>query len=132
MHRAEVINRLKTHADAIRAFGVTELYLYGSAARDEVGVESDIDLFVDVDYDRFGFVAFMDLREFMRNVFGRRVDLTTRNALHPDLKEDIVRSAIKVFDEEGRFARGLVATDQPKPLVFAQHRNAGFLGLVEF
>jgi uncharacterized protein len=132
MHRSEVINRLRTHADAIRAFGVTELYLYGSAARDEVGVESDIDLFVDVDYDRFGFVAFMDLREFMRNVFGRRVDLTTRNALHPDLKEDIVRSAIKVFDEEGRFARGLVATDQPQPLVFAQHRNAGFRGLVEF
>lgn len=100
MHRAEVINRLRTHADAIRAFGVTELYLYGSAARDEVRLESDIDLFVDVDYDRFGFVAFMDLREFMRSVFGRRVDLTTRNALHPDLKEDIVRSAIKVFDEE--------------------------------
>lgn len=100
MHRAEVIDRLRTHAEAIRAFGVTELYLYGSAARNEAGAESDIDLFVDVDYDRFGFVAFMDLREFMRNVFGRRVDLTTRNALHPDLKEDIVRSAIKVFDEE--------------------------------
>jgi predicted nucleotidyltransferase len=100
MHRAEVIDRLRTHAEAIRAFGVTELYLYGSAARDEVGAESDIDLFVDVDYDRFGFVAFMDLREFMRNVFGRKVDLTTRNALHPDLKADIVRSAIRVFDEE--------------------------------
>jgi uncharacterized protein len=80
--------------------GVTELYLYGSAARDEVGAESDIDLFVDVDYDRFGFVGFMDLREFMRTIFGRKVDLTTRNALHPDLKEDIVRSAIKVFDEQ--------------------------------
>jgi predicted nucleotidyltransferase len=97
---APMSSTLRTHAEAIRAFGVTELYLYGSAARDEAGAESDIDLFVDVDYDRFGFVAFMDLREFMGNVFGRKVDLTTRNALHPDLKEDIVRSAIKVFDEE--------------------------------
>jgi predicted nucleotidyltransferase len=100
MHRADVIDRLRTHTEAIRAFGVTELYLYGSAARNEAGAESDIDLFVDVDYDRFGFVAFMDLREFMRNVFGRKVDLTTRNALHPDLKADIVRSAVKVFDEK--------------------------------
>ena len=100
MRRANVIETLRSQAEAIKAFGVTGLYLYGSAARDEAGAESDIDLFVDVDYERFGFVAFMDLREFIRKVFGRKVDLTTRTALHPDLKEDIVRSAIKVFDEE--------------------------------
>jgi predicted nucleotidyltransferase len=100
MRRADVIETLRAHAEAIRAFGVTELYLYGSAARDEAGADSDIDLFVEVDYDRFGFVPFMDLREFMRKLFGRKVDLTTRNALHPDLKDNIVRSAIKVFDEE--------------------------------
>jgi predicted nucleotidyltransferase len=100
MRRAEVIDRLRDHAEAIRAFGVTQVHLYGSAARDEAGARSDIDLFVDVDYERFGFVAFMDLREFMRSVFGRKVDLTTRNALHPDLKDDIVGSAIKIFDDE--------------------------------
>jgi predicted nucleotidyltransferase len=100
MRRADVIETLRAHAKAIRAFGVTEMYLYGSAARDEAGARSDLDLFIDVDYERFGFVPFMDLREFMRRVFGRKVDLTTRTALHPDLKDNIVRSAIKVFDEE--------------------------------
>jgi len=100
MRRADVIEILRANAEAIRAFGVTEMYSYGSVARDEVGAESDIDLFIDVDYDRFGFVPFMDLREFMRKVLGRKVDLTTRTALHPDLKDNIVRSAIKVFDEE--------------------------------
>ena len=39
------------------------MYLYGSTARDEADEQSDIDLFADVDYGRFGFVPFMDLHE---------------------------------------------------------------------
>jgi len=76
------------------------LYLYGSAARDEAVEKSDIDLFADVDYGRFGFVPFMDLRELLAGLLRRQVDFTTRNALHPDLKTRIVGSAIKVFGHE--------------------------------
>ncbi|MFL5053015.1 MAG: nucleotidyltransferase family protein [Xanthobacteraceae bacterium] len=99
MHRKDIIAELRSQADAIRAFGVTALYLYGSAVRDEVQEAFDVDLFADVDYNRFGFVPFMDLREFLANILGRNVDFTTRNALHPDLKERIISSAIKVFDD---------------------------------
>ena len=100
MRRDEVIRTLRAHADAIRGYGVMALYLYGSIARDEAGDQSDIDLFAGVDYARFGFVAFMDLREFLAEIFGRRVDFTTRYALHRDLKDRIIPSAIKVFDNE--------------------------------
>jgi uncharacterized protein len=99
MRRKDIIAQLRGHADAIRAFGVTALYLYGSSVRDEVQESSDVDLFADVDYERFGFVPFMDLREFLASILGRNVDFTTRNALHPDLKQQIVSSAIKVFDD---------------------------------
>jgi predicted nucleotidyltransferase len=99
MRREDIIAELRARAEAIRAFGVTALYLYGSAARNEAQESSDIDLFADVDYKRFGFVPFMDLREFLVNALGRNVDFTTRNALHPDLKEQILRSAVKVFDD---------------------------------
>jgi predicted nucleotidyltransferase len=40
----------------------------------------------------------MDLRDYLANLFGRKVDFTTRAALHPDIRARIVRSAIKVFD----------------------------------
>jgi predicted nucleotidyltransferase len=42
----------------------------------------------------------MDLRELLAEVFGRPVDFTTRRALHPDLRDRIIPSAIKVFDNE--------------------------------
>jgi predicted nucleotidyltransferase len=98
MRRDDIIEQLRANADAIRSHGVTALYLYGSAARDEAGPQSDVDLFADVDYSRFGFVPFMDLRDYLANLFGRKVDFTTRAALHPDISARIIRSAIKVFD----------------------------------
>jgi predicted nucleotidyltransferase len=78
---------------------VTALYLYGSFARDEATERSDVDLFADVDYSRFGFVPFMDLRGDFATWLSRKVDFTTRNGLHRDLRNRVVRSAIKVFDD---------------------------------
>ena len=49
MRRAEIIARIRTHAAAIRGEGATSLYLFGSAARDEMGPASDIDVVVDYD-----------------------------------------------------------------------------------
>jgi predicted nucleotidyltransferase len=45
MRRAEVIEKLKANADVIRSFGVENLFLCGSHARDEATPTSDIDLF---------------------------------------------------------------------------------------
>jgi predicted nucleotidyltransferase len=99
MRRTQVIEKLRDHADAIRAHGVIALYLYGSAARDAAGENSDVDLFADVDYQRFGFIPFMDLRDYLAKLLDRKVDFTTRNALHPDLRERITSSAIRVFGD---------------------------------
>ena len=50
--RSEVIAVLRDHADAIRKLGATGLYLFGSAARDELRPDSDVDLFIDYDVDK--------------------------------------------------------------------------------
>lgn len=99
MTQHEVLAILCAHADDIRRKGVTALYLYGSFAREEATDRSDVDLFADVDYERFGFVSFMDLREDLARWLNRNVDFTTRNGLHRDLRERIARSAIKVFED---------------------------------
>jgi predicted nucleotidyltransferase len=99
MTQREALAILRAHANDIRRRGVTALYLYGSVARNEATDRSDVDLFADVDYGRFGFVAFMDLREDFAAWLGRKVDFTTRNGLHRDLRDRIARSAIKVFED---------------------------------
>jgi uncharacterized protein len=98
MTRSETIATLKANSREIRELGATGLYLYGSAARDELSPESDVDLFIDYDpASDFSFVELVRLQELIRQKLARRIDLTTRYGLHPLLRSDIEQSSIRVF-----------------------------------
>ena len=97
MTRADIITELRHRAPDIRALGATSLYLFGSAARGEARDDSDIDLFVDYDPEKFSFVELIRLRERISQVLGRPADLTTREGLHPLLRPAIEAEAVKVF-----------------------------------
>ncbi len=98
MNRVEAITKLQAHADAIKALGATSLYLFGSAARDEARVDSDLDLLVEYDPNRkFSLVDLVGIKLFLQDELGIEVDVTTRDSLHPMLRDDIEKSAIRVF-----------------------------------
>jgi predicted nucleotidyltransferase len=97
MKRADIISVLRSQAPDIRALGATALYLFGSAARGEAREDSDVDLFIDYDPERFSFVELVRLRDRLSQVLGRPADLTTRQGLHPLLRRDIEAEAIRVF-----------------------------------
>ena len=93
--REDVLARIKGVAPELRTLAVKELWLFGSAAREELRAGSDIDILVD-------FVAPVTLFEFARlrrrleSLLGRSVDLVTRDALKPQLREQILREAVRV------------------------------------
>jgi uncharacterized protein len=98
MNKIEAIARLKRVAPAIKARGATSLYLFGSVARDEAKNESDLDLFIDYDPKRkFSLVDLVDIKLFLEDELGIGVDVTTRDSLHPMLRDDIEKSAVPVF-----------------------------------
>lgn len=96
MTRSEAIAKLRSSAEEFRKLGATGLFLYGSAARDELTVESDVDLFIDYDpASDFSFVELIRLQNLIGQRLARDVDLTTRNGLHPLLRDEIERSSIR-------------------------------------
>jgi predicted nucleotidyltransferase len=98
MKKTEAIEKLLQQADAIRALGATSLYLFGSVARDEAGPESDLDLFIEYDPEKkFSLVDLVGIKLFLEDELGGEIDVTTRNSLHPRLKDRIENSAIRVF-----------------------------------
>lgn len=98
MTRSEAIAALKASSEQIRKLGATGLYLYGSAARDELSPDSDIDLFIDYDPSSdFSFVELVRLQKLIGERLAREIDLTTRNGLHPLLKAEIERSSVRVL-----------------------------------
>jgi predicted nucleotidyltransferase len=98
MRRNDAILALQAQAEAIRAFGATSLYLFGSAARDEAGSASDLDLFIDYDPESlFSLVELVGLKQFLEHCTGAPVDLTTRDSLDPTLRGRIEASALRIF-----------------------------------
>ncbi len=98
MKRSEVIRILRENAEAVRGMGATSLYLFGSSARDEASQQSDLDLFIDYDpQSHFSLIDLVGIKQLLEEAMAMDVDLTTRNSLHPQLKDEIQRTAIRVF-----------------------------------
>ena len=97
MGRQDVIERIRARAEAVRALGATALYIYGSRARGEERPGSDLDVFVDFDPARFGFVELVELEDMLSRELGLNVQLGTHDALHPLIKSKIEREAVQVL-----------------------------------
>lgn len=97
MRRNDVIDRLQETAEDLKGLGVRSLFLFGSTARDEARPESDVDVFVEYDRDRFGLIELVGVQHRVSEVLGRPVDVTTRDGLHPSFREKIEAEAVKVF-----------------------------------
>jgi len=98
MTRADLIESLRRNADSVRGMGATALYLYGSAARDEAGETSDLDLFIDYDpASRFNAFDLVGIKLFLEERLHVPVDITTRDGLHPRLRARIEQAAMPIF-----------------------------------
>ena len=96
MNRETLLGRLKDHSREIRErYGVKELFLFGSAARGEAVASSDVDVLVDFE-GRADFPRFMGLRFYLEDLLCLRVDLVTRKALRPEMRETVQKEAIHV------------------------------------
>ncbi len=96
MRKAEALRILASHRGEIaRRFGVKDLYLFGSVARDEAHEASDVDVLVDfdraADFDRF-----MGLKLYLEDALGVRVDLVTRSGVRSRLRPSIEHEAVHV------------------------------------
>ncbi len=98
MHRQEVIDTLRDHLEELRSMGVTELSLFGSTARDEAGSSSDIDLLVQFDPEmHVGLFGFLRVEQRLNEILGvTNLDLVAKGGLHEELRDNILREAIRV------------------------------------
>lgn len=94
MRRDEALRILAEHREEIARYGVKSLALFGSVARDEARPDSDVDVLVEFEKP-VGFFKFYDLQQYLESILGRRVDLVTRDGLHPRLKDRILGEVIR-------------------------------------
>lgn len=87
-----ILGTLAEHRERIRSLGVRRIGVFGSFARGEEREESDIDILIEFEEGGRSFDTYMDLKFFLEDLFGRRVDLVDRDAVKPALAPHILRS----------------------------------------
>lgn len=94
LSKDNVLDSLIRNRDALRAFGVRRLGLFGSHARGEAKDSSDLDFLVDL--ERRTFDDYMGLVLYLEDLFGCHVDLVITSAIKPMLRERILREVVDV------------------------------------
>lgn len=77
------------------AYNVKKVGIFGSVVRGEQKKSSDIDMLVELSKP-IGLFKFVELENFLSKILKRRVDLTTKNAIKPLIKEEILKETIYV------------------------------------
>jgi hypothetical protein len=98
MNQATLIEALKSYDAALRENGTTGLFIFGSRAVGRQRPESDLDLFIDYDPATKipNMFRLMQIEEEISAALGIPVTITTRDALHPLMKDSIERDAVRV------------------------------------
>ncbi|MEH2492556.1 nucleotidyltransferase family protein [Bradyrhizobium sp. AZCC 2230] len=93
-----LVGKLRELAPALRASGITRLYLFGSRARGDARPDSDLDILVETtsreESPRFDYFKALHLIEDHLDL---RVQISMRDLLKPRMAERIADDLIEVF-----------------------------------
>ena len=73
--------------------GARRIRVFGSMARNQARPTSDVDFLIEMQTGKSAFALgglLMDLQDLL----GRRVDVVTPNALHPAIRDEILKEAV--------------------------------------
>lgn len=98
MSRARIDLPADRVAEFCRRHHISWMALFGSVLRDDFTAESDIDVLVEFEPNRrYTYFTLARIEEDLSGILGRRVDMHIRAALHPFLRDKVLRQAEEVY-----------------------------------
>ncbi|MGB9914672.1 MAG: nucleotidyltransferase family protein [Candidatus Bathyarchaeales archaeon] len=94
------INEIKRQLETLKPilkekYQVETIGIFGSYTRGEQPRKSDIDILIEfTENAQIGFFKFLELEEFLTKKLQAKVDLVTKDALKPAIKEQILKETI--------------------------------------
>ena len=95
MTREQILDFLRQHKQEMHdSFGVTKIGLFGSYARGDARVDSDIDMAIELSANTAD--NYFGLLHYLEDTFQKRVDLGIESNFKPIIKPYILREIIYV------------------------------------
>jgi len=96
MSKEKIIKKLEAKLPVLKnQYPIKELGIFGSIARGDDTEKSDVDILVEFN-GPIGFFKFIGLEQDLSKLLGKKVDLVTKQALKPIIKEDVLKEVIYV------------------------------------
>jgi uncharacterized protein len=92
MDRDEILRKLEENRGTIRGYGVCRLGIFGSYACGGPKEGSDMDFLVR--FEQATFHSYFDLKFFLKDLFGRTVDLVIADTIKPRIRCSILEETI--------------------------------------
>jgi uncharacterized protein len=98
MDTSHVIAKLRDHQPELRAAGIVHLRVFGSVARDQSSISSDIDLLADFDKSqRLTLIKVGRLQSRLSKMLGANVDLSSAEWMREPIRSRALREAVLAF-----------------------------------
>jgi len=90
MTSKEIMTKIKENLGRIQGYGAKRIGVFGSWVREEQTPESDVDILVEFEEGKISFDNYMDLKFFLEDSLGRKVDLVIKEDVKAELKPYIL------------------------------------------
>ena len=98
MDRDRAIAILNAHATELRRRGVLHAAIFGSVARGDATLGSDLDVVIELDPQaRVDSFAYAGLKQYIAELFPGRVDVVNRGFLKPHVRPSALGQAVYAF-----------------------------------
>ncbi len=91
----DILRLIKTRKKTLfEQYGVTDIAVFGSYARNEHKGKSDVDIFVELKPAFRTFDNFMDLKFYLQKITSKKIDLVIKDSIRKELKSAIFKEAV--------------------------------------
>ncbi|HBE42223.1 MAG TPA: DNA polymerase subunit beta [Bacteroidales bacterium] len=92
-----ILSVIKTNRQTLKRLGIRNVGLFGSYARDEQSVNSDIDILIDFMPEMENFDNYMAVCDIFEDLFkNEKVEIVTKNGLSPYIGPRILNEVVYV------------------------------------
>jgi len=98
MSKEKIIKKIQSKLPALKTqYPIKTLGIFGSVARGDDTPKSDLDILVEFNENEpIGFFKFIHLENELSELLNKKVDLVTKRALKPIIKQDVLKEVIYV------------------------------------
>lgn len=92
-----IISTIRTHKSELSQFGIKDIGLFGSYAREEQTAKSDLDILIDFEPDKESFDNYMAAYDYFEELFkNEKIEIVTKNGLSPYIGPSILNEVLYV------------------------------------